>query len=297
MRRREAWRVVPFILYAVYSAARSDLRVDHFVFIVAVGALVLIGPRVRELLSGLYPFALVALMYDAMRPLQTVGLTESRVLLCGLRGVEARLFGDGTSTLQDYFVVHHTPALDLFSAFPYATFIAWSVVGAITMYFKDRPAMKRFAWGWFCLNVLGFITYHGLPAGPPWYFHAHGCVVDLATRPTEGPALMRVDAMLGIHFFHGMYARGSSVFGALPSLHCAYPLLLVIEGWRSFKPWMRAFAVFYWCAMVFAAVYLDHHWLIDAVVGGLYAVLVSFVLRRLPNLAFARARSQKAVTA
>jgi hypothetical protein len=231
-----------------------------------------------------------------MRPLQTLGLSESRVLSCGLRGVEARLFGDGTSTLQDYFVVHHAPALDLFAAFPYATFIFWSVVGAIYMYFRDRAAMKRFAWGWFALNVLGFITYHGLPAAPPWYLHEHGCAIDLATRPTEGAALMRVDAMLGIHFFHGMYARGSSVFGALPSLHCAYPLLLVLEGWKSFKPWMRVLAILYWFSMVFAAVYLDHHWLIDAIVGGSYAVLVSFALRRLPNLRFVQ-QKEKAVTA
>jgi inositol phosphorylceramide synthase catalytic subunit len=277
--RREGWRLVPFVVYAAWSAARSDLRVEHLLMIAAVTAFVVIGPRTRELLRGLYPFALVGLVYDAMRPFQNVGLTEERVLACDLRAVEARLFGDGESTLHDLFAVHHSRVLDLFCAIPYATFIAWCVAGAVFMYVKDRPAMMRFAWGFFALNVLGFITYHALPAAPPWYIHAHGCVVDLAARPSEGPALARVDAMLGISYFHGMYSKAASVFGALPSLHCAYPLLLAIEGWRSFGRKMRVAALAYWLAMIFSAVYLDHHWVLDALLGSFYALMVAFALR------------------
>lgn len=277
--KRDAWYVAPFVLYAAFSTARSDLRVEHFLMIAAVTAFVVIGPRTRALLPGLYPFALVGILYDAMRPYQMLGLSESRVLLCDLRAVESRFFGWGSATLHDFFYVHHTPALDLLCATPYATFILWCIGGAVWLHLKDRTAMLRFAWGFLLLNVMGFITYHALPAAPPWYFHAHGCSVDLLTRPSEGPALARVDALLGISYFHGMYAKASSVFGALPSLHCAYPLLLVIEGWRSFGPRLRAATVAYWLAMVFSAVYLDHHWVLDALLGSLYAVLASLLMR------------------
>jgi inositol phosphorylceramide synthase catalytic subunit len=282
MTSRLKW-IAPFVLYAIYSAARSDLRVEHFLMIAAVTAFVVIGPRTRALLPGLYPFALVGLLYDAMRPYQTLGVSESRVLLCDLRAVESRFFGSGGATLHDFFLTHHTPALDLFCAVPYATFVLWCIGGAVWLYVKDRPAMLRFAWGFLLLNVMGFVTYHALPAAPPWYFHARGCVVDLATRPSEGPALARVDALLGISYFHGMYAKASSVFGALPSLHCAYPLLLVIEGWRSFGPRLRTAAVAYWLVMVFSAIYLDHHWVLDALLGSTYAVLAS-LLMRVPRL-------------
>ena len=275
---RAKW-IAPFVLYAAYCALRSDLRVEHVLMIGAVSAFVFIGPRTRELLPGLYPFALVGLLYDAMRPYQKLGLDESRVLLCDLRAVESRFFGWESSTLHDFFYVHHSTALDLFCAIPYATFVLWCMAGAVWMYVKDRPAMKRFAWGFFLLNVMGFVTYHALPAAPPWYFHAHGCAVDLATRASEGPALGRVDALLGISYFHSMYAKASSVFGALPSLHCAYPLLLVIEGWRSFGPRLRAASIAYWLAMVFSAIYLDHHWVLDALLGSLYAVLASLLMR------------------
>jgi membrane-associated phospholipid phosphatase len=175
-------------------------------------------------------------------------------------------------TIHDWFFVHHWPALDLFFAVPYATFLAACVLTTIYLYFKNRSAMRTFAMGFLVLNVLGFATYHLMPAAPPWYFHTRGCTVDLATQATEGPALARVDAMLGVSFFRGMYARSSSVFGALPSLHCAYPVLIVMVGWKHFGTMLRALSIGFACWMILAAMYLDHHWLLDAILGVSYAV-------------------------
>jgi inositol phosphorylceramide synthase catalytic subunit len=281
--RQRFWPLVPFVAYAALSAYRGDLRVEHFLFIGMVGGLAYTGPRARGLLFGLYPFALVGLLYDAMRPLKNLGLSVARVHVCDVRAVEARLFGldagGARITLHDYFLVHHSLALDLFAAIPYATFIFVCIAAAIRLHVVDRPAMARFTWAFFALNVLGFATYHFFPTAPPWYFHSHGCAVDLAAHASEGPALARVDAFLGIAYFHGMYAKASSVFGAIPSLHCAYPLLVVLEGWRTSGPKLRAASVAYWFAMIFSAVYLDHHWVIDAVVGSAFAVLVVVALR------------------
>ena len=285
--RRSRYALVPlapFVVYAAFSAARADLRFEHGASIFLVAVLACTNARTRSLLLAIYPLGLVGLLYDAMRPLQNVGLTAERVHVCDVRGLEARLFGfehDGaTLTLHDWFRTHHWPALDLFCAVPYATFILVSFACAAFLAFRDRPAMKRFTWGFLAMNVAGFATYHLVPAAPPWYFHAHGCAVDLATRASEGPVLMRVDAMLGISYFHAMYSKASSVFGALPSLHCAYPLLVVLEGWRSFGRRLRAASVAYWLSMIFASVYLDHHWLIDGILGSLYAFAASFGLRR-----------------
>jgi inositol phosphorylceramide synthase catalytic subunit len=277
--------LVPFVLYTLVSAARSDLRPEHLGAILLVIVLAYTSERTKSLLLAIYPIGLVGLLYDGMRPLQTLGLTPERVHVCDVRALEARLFGfevDGVRmTLHDWFRVHHWPALDLLCAFPYATFILVSFICAAFLGFRDRPAMRRFTWAFFAMNVAGFITYHVIPAAPPWYFHQHGCTVDLATRASEGPVLMRVDAMLGISYFHGMYSKASSVFGAIPSLHCAYPFLVVLEGWRSFSRPVRALSVAYWLLMIFASMYLDHHWLIDGLLGSSYALVASLILRRL----------------
>lgn len=282
--RGALWPLAPFLAYAAYSLARSDLRFDHLAVIGIVATLAYVGPRTKELLVTLYPVGLVFLLYDAMRPFQTATLSESRVLLCGLRDLEASLFGAGGRTLHDYFLTHHHPVLDVLCAVPYATFIVWCLGGAVVLHMRDRAASRRYMWGFLLLNVAGFVTYHALPAAPPWYFHANGCVVDLSAKASEGPALARVDAMLGVSYFRGMYSKASSVFGALPSLHCAYPLLLAIEGWRSFGPKLRTAAVAYSAAMVFSAVYLDHHWLLDAILGALYAVLAAVAMRGILRL-------------
>lgn len=269
--------IIPFALYALYSLVRHDLRIEMILVLVAVIAFALIGPRSRSIFAGLLPIALVGLLYDGMRLIKNLGLTEARVHVCDLRGLESTVFGSNGNTLHDYFYVHHWPAMDLICAVPYATFILWCAIGAIILYRRDRASMLRFSWGFFTMNVMGFITYHLVPAAPPWYFHTHGCVVDLAARASEGPALARVDAYLGIAYFHGMYAKASSVFGAVPSLHCAYPTIMAIQGWRTFGWPLRIFSVLYAALMVFSAMYLDHHWLIDACIGILYAVLVSVV--------------------
>lgn len=276
--------LTPFVVYAIFAWARHDLRFDHIGVILIVATLAFVSTRSRELLNGLYPIGLVFILYDGMRPLQRVGVTPERVLLCDLRAVESKLFGfsDGT-TLHDFWQTHSSLVLDLICAVPYATFILWSAIGAVYLYVKDRLAMKRFMWGFLLMNVAGFITYHVLPAAPPWYFHAHGCVVDMATKASEGPALARVDAFLGFGYFHAMYGKASSVFGALPSLHCAYPLLLAVVGWRSFGPKLRAFSIFYYLLMVFSAVYLDHHWVLDALLGSAYAVGSALVMRLVEN--------------
>lgn len=281
---RGALLALPWILYAVYATLRHDLRPEHLLVLAIVGVLAWVGPRARELLRGLYPLGLVFIVFDAMRPFQRVGLTEARVHVCDLRALEATLFGRGGATLHDYWQAHPSVVLDVICAVPYATFILWCIVGAAYLYAVDRPAMRRFMWGFFLMNVAGFATYHLIPAAPPWYFHAHGCAVDLATRPSEGPALARVDALLGFGYFHGMYAKASSVFGALPSLHCAYPFLLVLEGWRAFGSGLRALTVAYYLLMVFSAVYLDHHWVLDAALGTAFAVAASLVLGRLARV-------------
>lgn len=283
------WPILPFVLYAVYSALRHDLRPEHVLLVIVVSAMSLSRHSIRELMFALLPYAFVGILFDGMRPYQKLGLNESRVLLCGLRDLESTFFGWGhgaeKQTLHDYFYVHHTPLLDFYAAFPYGTFIVASAACSVWLYVKDRDAMRRFAWCFLLMNIAAFITYHVLPAAPPWYFHQHGCVVDLSTRASEGPALQRVDLMTGIGYFRGMYGKAASVFGALPSLHCAYPFLIVVQGWKTFSKPFRALALWYWASMVFAAVYLDHHWVIDALLGTAYAAMASVAVAALQRRA------------
>jgi membrane-associated phospholipid phosphatase len=285
---------LPFVAHAVWAAARGAFHVENAIVLVIVLALFSVGPRTKRLFLGAYPLGLVGLLYDSMRFVARTGMTPESVHVCDLRAHELALFGVTMNgervTFHDWFVAHPSPFLDGLCAIPYATFILVCIACAVWMFFRDYGRMLRFTWCFLTLNVAGFVTYHLYPAAPPWYFHAHGCAVDLLAHASEGPALARVDARLGIHYFAGMYGRSASVFGAMPSLHCAYACMVALEGWAVFGRVARAASCAFLALMCFSAVYLDHHWVLDVLAGLTYAVVVVAVARALARGAARRSR-------
>jgi len=269
---------LPFWGWALFWAIRGQLRWDHVVLALLVAGLAYGNAITKRLFIGLLPLGFVALFYDAMRFVKNVGLTEANVHLCDLRAAELRWFGVTVAgermTLQDWFQAHSAFWLDALCAIPYGTFLYVVAGYAVFLFVRDFAAQQRFAWGFLILNLAGFLTYHLYPAAPPWYHHLYGCVVDLAAAPSTGPNLARVDAWVGVPYFAGFYGRSSDVFGAVPSLHVSYPLLMVIIGWPKHRALGRFLLVLFYLSMCFAAVYLDHHWVIDIVLGSGYALAV-----------------------
>lgn len=276
---------VPFTLWALYWAARGRLRWDQLAMAIVVPLIAYGSAKTKKMFLGLLPLAIVGLFYDAMRFVQNIGLTADNVHVCDLRDAELALFGITVGgervTVQDWFHAHPIRALDLLCAVPYGIFIFVVIGYAVFLFFRDFAAQQRFTWGFLALNLLGFATYHVYPAAPPWYFHLHGCAVDLTARASEGVHLAWVDSVIGVRYFAGFYGRSSDVFGAVPSLHVAYPLLIAIEGFRHHRWLGRALMVGFYLSMCFSAVYLDHHWIIDVLLGTAYTIVVAVVMRRL----------------
>ena len=268
-----AWTPLAFVAWPAFNVAHGTMRMEHAAFVVLILTLGYATPRSKALFIGLVPFAILALVYDSMRYVQYAGITASDVHTCDLRELDARFF-PGKGTLHDYLQAHATNALDRAAAVPYGTFLYVSLGLAVWLYAKDYDALLRFGWTFLIVNLAGFVTYHLYPAAPPWYVHRHGCAVDLAAHASEGPNLARVDAWLGVRYFAGFYGRSSDVFGAMPSLHVSYPLLNIVFGWRHWAWRGRSLAVGFFAAMCFSAVYLDHHWVVDVLMGVLYTIVV-----------------------
>lgn len=284
---------VPFLLWGISRLGAGEVRWEYVVVLLVVPALAYATATTKRLFVALYPIGLLGLTYDAMRYVKTVGVDH--VHLCDLRATEARLFGfaDG-STVHDWLQAHSLPWLDRLAAIPYGTFIFVEIGFAIFLFFKSERAMARFGWAFLLMNVMGFVTYHLVPAAPPWYFHAHGCTVDLAAPASEGPNLARVDAWLGVRYFHSMYGRSSDVFGAVPSLHAAYPTLILLAGWRWMKAPGRVVFTLFTLLMGFSAVYLDHHWVLDVMLGLVYAVVAYGVVWKVESSVRGPSRTRSA---
>jgi hypothetical protein len=276
--------LVPFWAIVVVRAAQRALRWDEVLVALVATGLAYGNARTKRLFLGILPIGLVAVLYDAMHGLKDLGLSPERVHVCDLRALEMRWFGVDVGgvrgTVHDYLQAHAVPALDALCAIPYGIFIYVVIGYALYLYRRDYPRLLRFTWCFLALNLTGFVIYHLYPAAPPWYFHSHGCHVDLSTTAHEGPNLARVDAWLGFPYFANFYRRSSDVFGAVPSLHVAYPLLMVIEGFSLHRVLGRVSLIGFYLLMCFSAVYLDHHWICDVVAGSVLTLLTVALVRR-----------------
>ncbi len=241
------------LLYLAFVVAMGDSRVEHFVMIVLACGLAYATPRTKSFFADVWPYLAVAIGYDAVRYPRRLLVGADRVLGCGLRDAELALFPAGSGrTWQDFAQAHAHPALDLIFSVPYAIFAYLALVYAAYLYVVDRPRMRHYLWAFAIGNYISFVMWLVVPAAPPWYLRAHGCSIDMAALPSPA-ALTRVDAMLGVTYFHDFYSRSSSVFGALPSMHCAYPVLGLLTAWKATSWKTRPIHLLYTLVMFLAA--------------------------------------------
>lgn len=278
------WWPLPGAVPLAYTAAMiaiGDLRGEHVVITLAAIALAYGSARTRSFFLGVLPLALVGIGYDLVRYARAAALRPERVLGCGLRDFELSLFQAAPGvTFSDFFAAHHAIGFDLFFAVPYAAYLYVTAALGAYFFFKDRRRMAHLLWAFMIANYLTFVIWLVFPAAPPWYLHAHGCAIDLAAPPSPA-ALSRVDAWLGIGYFGAFYSRAASVFGAMPSMHCAYPMIGLLTTWRGSGWKTRAIHVAYTLWMFSAAIYLDHHWVVDGLAGWLVAAFAVVVAGRL----------------
>ncbi len=276
--------------------AHGDLRAEHVGLALYGIVFGLWGRRTVALYRDILPFMLVGLGYDVVRYARALWVGPERVLGCEMLHAETALFSVGGTTLPAWFGRHHFAAADLVASVPYAAFIYIALGYSVWLWFKDKPRMRRFLWAFAIANVISFTTWIALPAAPPWYVASHGCTIDMSAAPSAA-GLVRVDQLLGIDYFGRFYSRAASVYGALPSMHCAYPVLGLLTAWPGARLRTRAIHGLYAVWMASAAVYLQHHWVIDVLAGWATAAAGVYLARRIVSDAPTVARAELATGA
>lgn len=270
--------VVTVLAYIAIITALGDLRAEHVIVVALTVGLGAIGGRARKFMLDMTPYLVLAIGYDMVRYFREAFVRPENVLGVGLRNAELAVFPVAPGvTVQDWLMNHHHPALDLLAAIPYFGFIYVAFAYAGFLFFVDRPRMRKYLWSLTVANYIAFVMWIVVPAAPPWYLRLHGPEIDLNALPNAA-GLLRVDALLGISYFESFYSRSSSVFGALPSMHCAFPILGLLTAWKATTWKTRWIHVVYAVWMFAAAVYLDHHWILDAIAGWIVAAVAVAVV-------------------
>jgi membrane-associated phospholipid phosphatase len=261
--------------------ATGENRVEQVVLCAAMVGLVVWGPATRRFFAGMLPFLLFGITYDLTHITQPlvrylhVHVHEPYWFDKTFFGIRA---GSGVLTPNEFFARHHWPAIDFFTGLAYIVFVYWSIGFAayLALFRRDeqgRRLLARFAWTFLLMNLAGFATYYVYPAAPPWYVANYGLgPANLAARSSAAGAA-RWDALTGIHYFQEFYGRSADVFGAIPSLHVSYPLLTFLYGLELRKRWFDVATFGLFLLVCFAAVYLNHHYLLDVMLGVLYALV------------------------
>ncbi len=153
-------------------------------------------------------------------------------------------------------------ALEGYSTMIYLSYLFAVPCIMLVLWIRKRMTLfRRMLWTFTILNFSGLVLYVLYPAAPPWWVYENGFA--LPTLENSRPAGFSDSKTLST-----LFQYSANRFGAIPSLHAAHPLLLVLvlarHGVRA--RWI-SLAAFYALSMWFATVFLNQHYIIDLLIG------------------------------
>jgi membrane-associated phospholipid phosphatase len=245
--------------------------------LVAFVAVFMWNARNRGFLIDFSPFVILIISYESLRGFAD-NLSPSDVNITNLIEWEKSLFG---GTIPSHYLQQHlwgqfyTPVLDVVTNVLYVShFFAPVLLAVILWHQGQRPRYWAYAIGLVMLSYAAFATYLLFPAAPPWWATLNGYLPDQ-------PATLA-------HFVvpESAVESGPNPVAAMPSLHTGYPTyiaMVAIATWRK-----KGLPVLLLpTTVIFAIVYLGHHYVIDALAGIAYAAVV-FALVFVPVSRFVR---------
>jgi membrane-associated phospholipid phosphatase len=164
-------------------------------------------------------------------------------------------------------------ALDVAMTFVYVSHFFFPLALAFFLWLRDRPRYYRFVTTLMAVSFAAFLTFLLLPVAPPRFAGDYG--EHLAVVDVMGEVLGQANWS----GFSWVYAHlvGNPV-AAFPSMHAAYPLLVLLFLWER---WRLAAMIWLPVTLIiwFAVVYLGHHYVVDVIGGAVYALVGYFALR------------------
>jgi membrane-associated phospholipid phosphatase len=237
--------------------------------------------RTSRLVIEWSPFIAVLFIYDRLRGYADGLLFHAREV--PQIKIEAAIFGRPIPTvwLQEH-LWHGAGDLrwwDYATWFIYLTHFFATLIVAAVLWRWAHDRFVRFATMVCVLSLAGFATYVLFPAVPPWLAARHGSIGS-ANR-----TIAIVWHHVPIAHFGSLFEKGQTYannVAAMPSLHAAFSLLIVMYIWRLVPRWWRPLLALYPPAMAFSLVYTGEHYVVDCVAGWAYAVATFVAV----NLAF-----------
>ncbi|HEY2600796.1 MAG TPA: phosphatase PAP2 family protein [Thermoleophilaceae bacterium] len=280
-RRGRVATVIAVLLYVgvtVWATAVEGLELSHDVLFIwlVVGLLALSLTDIKRWARGLIfdwlPFAGFLIAYDVVRGFaDNLGIAPHTSTAIDF---DRALFGHTIPTVwlqQRLFSPYVAHWYDYLTFFVYLSHFFVTLLIAAFLWRYRYPLFRRWRTLVLAVAAAGFATYALFPGTPPWLAAQWGQLPPI-TR-TIGYMWQHVHIYPAAAFFETGNNYVNDV-AALPSLHAAYTLLVVLFFWSMVKPWARAVLLLYPLAMGFTLVYTGEHYVFDVVLGWAYAVAI-----------------------
>ena len=271
-------------LVFLWSAKQFGLPVDRIAVVLwLLGALVCgnFGKPMREQRAMVRDWAiLVALLFAYEYSRGIADQLGTRVHMTAIRDIDRFLFfgNDPNVWVQNHFNISRKVSwYELPLAVVYMTHFVFPVAIAVVLWLSNRRQWDRYMRRFALLLCAGVATYILFPVAPPWMAARDGYIGDIARITARGWRSM------GLSTVSKVFDRGKEItnpVAALPSLHAAFSLLVVVFffKWMS-TPW-RIISLILPVSMAFALVYFGEHYVTDILAGWLYVGAASYVATR-----------------
>lgn len=290
--RTELWRAAVCAVVGSYLAlgvATNTIRAYHWFVLAAVPFAILSGEQGRRFFLDWSPLFAFWLVYDRLRLIQP--FLYSRVSVERPFEIERWAFGWMASGMVPANAAHawlannigvlarvvNWPAqVTYFSHLffvPLLMFVLW-LLGQRRRH--SRALFLRHVRAFTLLNFGAIAIYLLLPVAPPWWVTLNGM-----EQPTiESVAQVNMAVAMNGPLIQKMISNASQWFAAVPSLHGAYPVLLLLLLRREVSRLVLMSLALYACSMWCATVVLNQHYVIDLVAGAALAIGAWWVERR-----------------
>jgi hypothetical protein len=249
----------------VFVTKRNFWTPDTLFIVLLVMAIVF--GKARPFLVRFVPFIGLLLVYDSFRSI--ADQLNKSVHYVEMINFDKFVFGGilPTAWLQQLWWHGNVSWYDFYFYFLYTIHFLAPVMVALLVWWKRDRLYWPYMWGFVILSFAGFITYVIFPAAPPWMASLQGYIQPIHHISGD------IWQAMGVASFSEIYSNLSpNEVAAVPSLHAAYPTLLVLlVGYifgRKRTWWLWFYPISIWIGIV----YLGEHYVFDAVLGALYAV-------------------------
>ncbi len=275
-------------IYIIWMNIVGDIKQDQLVLIGIWIVSFYAFEKSRKLILGFSVFIVFWIIYDSMRIIPNYEVSTAHIK--EPYNLEKLLFGfdylGKIITPNEFFLLNNNRFLDFLSGFFYINWMPVPIGFGVYLYFTSKELFIKYSLAFLLVNLVGFTIYYVYPAAPPWYVQDYGFDLHIGVKGSRA-GLVRFDNLIGIPIFEGIYNKNANVLAAMPSLHSAYPVVVLFYAFKkNIKPLTKVFFVVFLFGIWFSAVYSSHHYIIDVIAGVFVAIFTLIVFEVIIKINF-----------